>query len=693
MTTTRNATALPPAGTRKNLVENSGFEIDHDHDNWPDSWVIPHDFCFWDAETKLGSGHSLRLQNTDAAQFPLIYQTIPCQPDREYTFSAWIKGENVSLTNANGAGMFIAFADAQGKNIGGQYPPGFKGTFDWSVVSGKVAIPAGAAAVHVGLYLSQGNTGTAWFDELVVAGVMHVFITQPAYRRTVVAPARASWQAEVNRSGMINWRTRIAVLYGRVLNAQGKVVMEGRLVFKAGEVAKSLELAPPANLPVGDYRWQFSLWNAVETKKLDEAEYGVRVEAAGSPPPTVHLDADLRTIVDGEPFFPLGFYIAEDPQVSGLLDMHLKYIADSGFNTVLSYTFGAWGWSAANSLGTAPSDFLQTVNKYGLRAIYSLAAFHEGAASFYSTFPNATESDLELATDYVNALRGNKALLGWYLTDEPPSSLTQKLQDMYQLIRELDREHPCYQVHTLDPLNRDSHGIQLANFYDSTDVIGVDPYSVPHYPLRIAGEWTQDARLAMRGAKPAWVVIGIADGSIYSGKPCDSQDQPPDCGREPSLAEKRCTAYLALIYGAQGLLFYSYFDIFLTTNGELLPPDSEIVLRRLDEVAQLGQEFSSLTPLLLTGTPLQMSTTATKTPVRWRVLQLGASPHMLIANPSRAGAETIRFRLPKGDWASATVNHGDLDPTLVKLVKIGKYRFLQVTIGVASSGEIILNPA
>lgn len=63
------------------------------------------------------------------------------------------------------------------------------------------------------------------------------------------------------------------------------------------------------------------------------------------------------------------------------------------------------------------------------------------------------------------------------------------------------------------------------------------------------------------------------------------------------------------------------------------------------------------------------------------------------AYTSRAGTETINLRLPKGDWASATVNHGDLDPTQVKLVKIGKYRFLHVTIGVASSGEIILNPA
>lgn len=689
MTTARNAAAAPPAGTRKNLVENSGFEIDHDHDGWPDSWVIPHDFCAWDDQTKLGS-HSLRLQNTDAAQFPFIYQTIACQPDREYTFAAWVKGENVSATNASGASMFIAFADAEGKNIGGQYPPGFTGTFDWSAVSGKVAIPAGAAAVHVGLYLSQSNTGTAWFDEVVVAGVMQVFITQPAYRRTVVAPARASWQAEVNRSGMINWRTRKAVLYGRVLNAQGKVVMQGSLTFKAGEVAKSLELSPPANLPAGDYRWQFSLWNAVETKKIDEAEYGVRVEAPGSPPPAVYLDADQRTIADGEPFFPLGFYIAEDPQVSGLLDTHLKHIADSGFNTVLSYTFGAWGWSAATSLGTAPSDFLKAVNKHGLRAIYSLAAFHEGVASFYSTFPNATESDLELTTDYINALRGEKALLGWYLTDEPPSSLTQKVQDMYQLIRELDREHPCYQVHTLDPLNRDSHGLQLSNFYDSTDVIGVDPYAVPHYPLRIVGEWTQDARAAMRGAKPAWVVIGIADGSIYFGNPCDGQDQPPGCNREPTLAEKRCAAYLALIYGAQGLLFYSYFDIFRTTNGASLPTDSEIVLRRLGEVAQLGQEFNSLTPLLLTGKPLQMTTTAKSTPVRWCVLQLGASPHVLMANPSRAGTTTIRLRLPQGNWASATTVHGDLD---AKLVKIGKYRFLQITIGMVSSGEVILNPA
>ena len=693
-TLTLEALAPLPVGPPKNLVANAGFEIDRDKDGLPDSWVIPGGIGSLDDEKKLGIGHSLRLTNTDPEVSAAVYQTLPCLPNRQYSFGVWVAGESVSGPDGGvGASVAVEFIAQDGTLPSGEYPVGPRGSFGWTPINGKFAVPGWAASVRLKLYLGEGYTGKAWFDEVSVAGVLQIFIKQPAYRRTFVASAGGPWVAEIDRSRMLGWMTRKADLRSRVFDAAGEEVMKANLRFMDGKAVAELSLTPPPGLPAGDYRWRFALWNAYGNKLLDEAEYGVRVGAA-EVNRNVYVAGGGHTVVNGERFFPLGFYVSaavgDDP-----LDEYLTHLSAANFNTVLSYTYGAYAYSEAG-FADHPKSYLKAAKAHGLRVLYNLMDFYESVPGFDRAFPGTTRSGLELAESYVNALlehdavAGQEALLGWYLTDEPPLSQAQKILDLYQLVAGLDPDHPCFQVHLLDPTNRPSHVLQLNPFYDSTEVMGVDPYPVPKFqPLTMVSEWTEDARAAVRGVKPVWTVVGIADGSNYFGNPCTVPDPKEFCYREPSLAEKRCAAYLALIAGAQGLLFYSYNDIFKTTYGEDTPEHKQTVERRLSEVTQLGKEFDAVTRMLLKAAPLLDMGPTKATSLRWRPLKVAGLPRLLVANPSYKEPVTVNFRLPPPQslWVSAASNHPKLE---VKLRTFGRTRVLEVKAPPAGSGLVTL---
>src|SRR5690606_11451301 len=75
--------------------------------------------------------------------------------------------------------------------------------------------------------------------------------------------------------------------------------------------------------------------------------------------PKVYIDAQGFTVVDGKRFFPMGVYLGRDSNG----EEHLKRIGESGFNTVLSYSYGA---------GKDPKTFVQDAQKHGLKVVYSV---------------------------------------------------------------------------------------------------------------------------------------------------------------------------------------------------------------------------------------------------------------------------------------------------------------------------------
>lgn len=154
----------------------------------------------------------------------------------------------------------------------------------------------------------------------------------------------------------------------------------------------------------------------------------------------------------------------------------------------------------------------------------------------------------------------------------------------------------------------------------------------------MVAEWTKSAREEMKHCKPVWVVPQIFAWSVYTGKPEE---------REPTLGEKRCMAYLALIHGANGLIFYSYFDLFRDIGGKKAEP--EVFERRWNEVRQLGKELASLLTVLLEGETVSVKVGQPENMVNFRCFRLKNEICLLVANPSDQEAEvmlTMRLKAP-----------------------------------------------
>jgi hypothetical protein len=600
------AATVPPGHWGKNLVPNPGFEIDANGDGEPDGWSLPPKQWAWDAEVKHAGVHSLRFTNTDKNVYRLIVAKVALIPGVAYHVSAMVRGENVRDGSAfsQGAGVCLEYSNAKGQWMGGSYPECRTGTFDWTRVGGDTPpVPKGAASGTVVLYLRKHNTGTAWFDDVEVKAirgpVLDVRIVH-TYRATVTTPTEERLlhiDVRVNRREYSLPDEPTATV--SVITADKAVArLETTTVLDDGE---RLCCQLPA-LPLGKHELVVRLTDG-QNKPLGETKATLRVTEPIER--RVTLDGMGRLVVEGKPFFPLGLYLGPTE------DEHLARIAAGGFNTILCYGYGQ---------GRNPRAYLDRAHKHGLKVIYSIKDLYEGS-KYYRAQKGL--SDIDAMRKYILDFRDHPTLIAWYTNDELPPSFRPKLQAAYDLVCELDPHHPAFQV-----LCRPG---EFDRYYDVLDIFGCDPYPVPNHPVTMVGDWMDTARAAMAYAKPVWCVPQIFAWSNYTHDPK---------GREPTFAEKRAMAYLALIHGAQGLVCYSYYDLFKGVGkGGTAPP--EVFERRWREVSAIAQDVRKVIPALLGAESARSELRAS---VRWRsVLYNGRTVVLAVNTDAKAEA---RFNPP-----------------------------------------------
>lgn len=603
------APKVPAEHWGRNLVANPGFE--EGADGRPSGWHMPPGQCAWDAAEKHSGTRSLRFTNTDRNVYRLITAPVALIPGVRYRIAAWVKGRDVRSRDGQdqGAGLCIEWSDKAGKWLGGYYPACKAGTFEWTRIEDETgAVPAEAASAHVVLYLRQHNTGTAWFDDVEVTAIrgpaLDFGIVSPHYRATVQRPTegkKLGLRVRLNLAehdlpkGGLSFEAVVAGADGRVLATQ-------RSARRAETQEAGYWVVDLPQLAAGRYTLAVGLLDAGGRRAGEPTTATFRV--AEPVPRKVTLDDAGRLIVEGKPFFPLGLYLGPTE------DEHLARIAAAGFNTILCYGYGA---------GKDPRAYLDRAAKHGLKVIYSIKDFYEGSAWYPK---QGAASDLDQMRQYITELRDHPALLAWYINDELGPPWMPKLQAAYDLVCDLDPDHPAFQVLCVPSQN--------ALYYGVTDILGVDPYPVPRHPVTMVGEWMDTARAAMWRAKPVWCVPQIFQWANYSKDPKD---------REPTLGEKRAMAYLALIHGAQGLICYSYYDL-------LKGGDKAVFERRWREVSAIAGEVAKLIPVLLDGREVAADL---KGAVRLRALEHAGATHTVAVNTSGEALDaTIAF--PKARW-------------------------------------------
>ena len=593
-----------------NLVGNAGFETGR---GGPEGWSLPAGQWACDAVEHKSGERSLRFTNRDPKVYRLVAAPVKLIPGVRYRFSVWVKGKEVRSAEPSdkGAGICIEWMKADGTWLGGSYGSCKAGTFDWSqVVHEGGPVPTAAGRAHVVLYMRRGTTGTAWFDDVRVEAIrgplMAVRLLEPAYRACVETPTEGrtlTVQVRVNRhehdvpAGTLAAKVLLRELSGPPLGRfPPQRVPEGR---EAAALSWKLPRLRPRS-----YLLSFALDDRTG-KQLAMVKTTLRVAEAMRR--KVTIDARRRLVVDGKPFFPLGLYLGPTE------DEHLARIAKGGFNTVLCYGYG---------VGREPRAYLDRAHKHGLKVIYSVKDFYDGTR----WFPKGPgKRGIDLVRDYVTRFREHPALLAWYTNDELGPQHLPALRKAYDLVCRLDPHHPAFQV-----LCRPS---QNHLYYGVTDILGVDPYPIPRHPVTMVGDWMETAHEAMSRRKPAWCVPQIFQWGVYHHDPKQ---------REPTFDEKRAMVYLALVHRAQGLICYSYYDLFKAVErGKKVP--AEVFERRWREVSSIAKAVRQIIPFLLEG---EEAGADLKAALRHRVLKHGAKACVIAVNTHSATPATTDVAIP-----------------------------------------------
>jgi len=487
----------------------------------------------------------------------------------------------------------IEYSNAKGQWMGGSYPTCRTGTFDWTRIGGDTPpVPEGAGSGTVVLYLRKHNTGTAWFDDVVVKAIrgpaMQVRLLRPTYRATVTTPTGGkSIQALVRLNRREYSLPKTVRVRGDVRDASGKPLAD--LAFRPLSGDAETFSWPLPTLPMGRHTLTVRLNGGGD----DDSSSSVPLRVAEPVERRVRLDEQGRLIAEGKPFFPLGLYLGPTE------DEHLERIAKGGFNTILCYGYGQ---------AREPRAYLDRAQKHGLRVIYSIKDLYKGS-KYYRGVKGL--SDIEAMRKYITDFRDHPALLAWYTNDELAPKWLPRLMAAYDLVCELDPHHPAFQV-----LCRPT---EFDRYYDVLDVFGCDPYPVPRKPVTLVGDWMETSHEAVSRVKPVWCVPQIFAWNNYTSAEKD---------REPTFAEKRAMIYLALIHGARGLVCYSYYDLFKgASKGTKAAP--EVFERRWREVSAIAGHVRKIIPDLLEAERSEAELTQS---VRWLKLVHGARTVVIAVN-------------------------------------------------------------
>jgi hypothetical protein len=234
-----------------------------------------------------------------------------------------------------------------------------------------------------------------------------------------------------------------------------------------------------------------------------------------------------QTLVDGQPFFPIGLYwVLADPAGwkpgPGRKDGELKELRQAGFNSLHTYAFEH---NDANDTDENALAYLDTAQEFGFKVMMGLRRdWYQGETV-----------DLASIEQRVHRLKDHPALLCWTLWDEPNFDVANapRVQAMYDAVTRADPYHPAMPVFG-GPGSRPFRNACDADLFDCYPGAG---------NAAILPRAFQQAKDAMP-ERPIWFVA-------------QGHRSGPE-GPWPSEEDMRLYAQHALAGGAQAIWWYSY---------------------------------------------------------------------------------------------------------------------------------------
>ena len=300
--------------------------------------------------------------------------------------------------------------------------------------------------------------------------------------------------------------------------------------------------------------------------------------------PTKILDGHI-ILDNADAFFPLGVYMHNATPAL------LAVVSDAGFNSVLSYDFGP-GYNNLSNFSQVQT-FLDDAHILDLQVIYAMNGFFDRP-------PYNQTRGAEWARGIATTFRDHPALAIYYTTDERPESWIPDLVRRRAMLKATDPDHITMSIFMCTQ--------NAGNFLAVSDAIGYDPYPwqnccdptvtahcsnmVQHCTKNQSGEnitslaevyGNLSRTLESLPSHAGICAPQMMDWGIYEGA-TSNKTAPP-------LQVQRAMSYAAVLIGhCQGLVFYSFYDLFRAPY-EKLSTNKTLVAKRLADFRTLGTEL------------------------------------------------------------------------------------------------------
>ncbi len=269
---------------------------------------------------------------------------------------------------------------------------------------------------------------------------------------------------------------------------------------------------PVESLPTGEYQIAIEAV-AKDGQSLAKTRRDLTKYLPPGKPRVVSINRRGVCLVDGKAMMPLGFMLGgATPEA-----------------VAAGYNVGLWGCEYPKD----PAD----------RAGTDRAAAAGGMVVLHVCSYLRGKNDLEGLRARVSRLKNEPGLLAWYLADEPEGhgDTPEILRKAYRAIKEIDPAHPVY-------ICTNAPGM-LRKYRGCADIIGADPYPIPHHDLTQVADWTDAAAAAAKeNGQAVWMTPqGFGWKEIGSGS-----------GRPPTDDEFTCMLATCFIHGAKGIIWWPY---------------------------------------------------------------------------------------------------------------------------------------
>lgn len=270
----------------------------------------------------------------------------------------------------------------------------------------------------------------------------------------------------------------------------------------------------------------------------------------------VEISADGTTMIDGKPFFPFGFYhVSWGSTVKERTD-HLQEIANAGFNTIHA------SFKREESLNDY-EKFLDEADRFGVKII--------------------TEFGIDPVVNplvVIDRFKQKPAVFGWNIADDVDvdeyNSLNPKqILNLHNQVKSIDPYHITYISGTT---------YKLLNFANSADAVGFQSYPIGHREPQQPISLTHENISKIVSSVPQDSLV-IANSQAFRRY---DENSPV-----PTFNEVRNMTYQALVAGAKGIIYYTYYDKgkwYLREHSDLWQGMQSLV-----------PEVEQISPMLLTG--------------------------------------------------------------------------------------------